>query len=208
MGCTRLARNQIAQIIALFQAKSIANDAESRIQKLVVKMLKYPESYEPIKTDIELVGNDRIIYDSNAFLALRDLSRAYEDFHKQYGNDISSDSARYQMGIMQALADVICDKIYVINQRPVDLEGTSAYHQFYVDDKPGHRVKKGYHFVIHSDNRITLLCDHDEFLRVKNFSMKILNEPPYQCQWDSVEQELFAPISLAWNGTEVSSKQK
>ena len=63
---------------------------------------------------------------------------------------------------------------------PVELVGIDAYHQFYADDKPGHQVKKGYHFIVHKDNNITLLCDNDELLRVKAFATEFLKNPPYR----------------------------
>ena len=64
--------------------------------------------------------------------------------------------------------------------RPVELVGIDAYHQFYAEDQPGHQVKKGYHFIVYRDNRITLLCDHDEYQQVVTFARQLLKASPYR----------------------------
>ena len=63
---------------------------------------------------------------------------------------------------------------------PVELVGIDAYHQFYAEDQPGHQVKKGYHFIVYRDNRITLLCDHDEYQQVVTFARQLLKASPYR----------------------------
>ena len=42
------------------------------------------------------------------------------------------------------------------------------------------QVKKGYHFIVYRDNRITLLCDHDEYQQVVTFARQFLKASPYR----------------------------
>lgn len=178
-SCGQQTRQQIAEIIGRARMKKIEKDINSRIRDMVVPKLKNPDSYQPISTDMSIVTSDMVIYDSQAFLALRDLNRAIEDFNENYANDTTSQEARQELDAIQAMSDVLLDKINAINRRPIEFGAIDAYHQFYADDRPGHQAKKGYHFIIHKDNRITLLCDHDEFQQVKAFTRQLLNEPPY-----------------------------
>lgn len=193
-GCKQQTREQITK------------EVNSRIEKMTVNRLQYPDSYEPISTDISIEKNDKIIYDSDAFSALRDLSQNYDNFREKCGNDYTSEEARDKLNTLKSIVNVLCDRINVINNNPGDLECINAYHQFYANDRSGQKVKKGYHYIIHKDKSITLLCDHEEFLRIQTFAMKLLNEPPYTCPWDSVEQELFSPIAKAWKSGEANSK--
>ena len=179
IGCEQQTRKQIAETLGRAQMKRIEKNVNSRIQEMVVPMLKYPESYQPISTDMSIVTSDMIIYDSDAFIALRDLNHAIKNFHEEYGNDSSSQAAIRELNVIQAIADVVQDRVNVINNRPVKFEGIDAYHQFYADDRHGHQVKKGYHFIIHKDNRITLLCDQDEFLQVKDFIKQVISNDNY-----------------------------
>ena len=80
---------------------------------------------------------------------------------------------------MDAMARVVYDRIHAITKRPVKFEAIDVYHQFYVNDRHNHKVQKGYHFVIHKDNVITLLCDDDELSRVQAFAKRLLDFPPY-----------------------------
>lgn len=141
-------------------------------------MLIYPESYQPINTDMGIVTNNMIIYDSDAFLALHDLKNAIDDFDKNYGNDTTSQAARQELETIQAMTDVVVDVANKIENRPVEFEAIDAYHQFYAEDRPGHQVKKGYHFILHKDNRITLLCEHEELLRISAFTKELFGAPP------------------------------
>jgi len=179
VGCKRQTPEQIAVIIGRAQMKKIEKDINSRIQDMVVPKLKFPDSYQPISTDMSIVTSDMVIYDSQAFLALRDLNNTIKDFNENYANDTTSQEARQELDAIQAMADVLLDKINTFSSRPVEFEAIDAYHQFYAEDRPGHQVKKGYHFVIHKNNSITLLCDHDEFQQVKAFTRQLLNEPPF-----------------------------
>ena len=78
------------------------------------------------------------------------------------------------------MKDVVFDRFNTIKKRSPEFEGIDVYHQFYANDRPDHKVKKGYHIIFHKDDRTTLLCDHDEFLRIKTFTRKLLNEPPFR----------------------------
>ncbi len=178
IGCTQQSREEIVEKIGRAKIKKIEKNVNARIEKMVKGMLKYPESYQPINTEMSIVTNNMIIYDSDAFIALRDLNNTIENFNENYADDTTSQAARQELEAIQAMSGVLLDKMITINNRPVEFEAIGAYHQFYAEDRPGHQVKKGYHFVIHKDNRITLLCDHDEFLSVVAFTKKLFGEPP------------------------------
>ncbi len=176
IGCTQQSREEIAEKIGRAKIKKIEKNVNARIEKMVKGMLKYPESYQPISTEMSIVTNNMILYDSDAFVALRDLNNTIEDFNENYANDTTSQEARQELGAIQAMSEVVVGVANKIENRPVEFEAIDAYHQFYAEDRPGHQVKKGYHFVIHKDNRITLLCDHDEFLRIEAFTRELFNE--------------------------------
>lgn len=176
IGCTQQSREEIAEKIGRAKIKKIEKNVNARIEKMVKGMLKYPESYQPISTEMSIVTNNMILYDSDAFVALRDLNNTIEDFNENYANDTTSQEARQELRAIQAMSEVVVDVANKIENRPVEFEAIDAYHQFYAEDRPGHQVKKGYHFVIHKDNRITLLCDHDEFLRIEAFTRELFNE--------------------------------
>lgn len=178
MGCTQQSREEIAEKIGRAMIKKTEKDVNARIEKMVKGMLNYPESYQPINTDLGIVTNNMIIYDSDAFIALRDLKHAIDDFNENYADDTTSQAARQEVETIQAMSDVVADVANKIENRPVEFEAIDAYHQFYAEDRPGHQVKKGYHFIIHKDNRITLLCDHEELLRISAFTKELFGAPP------------------------------
>ena len=178
IGCTPQSREEIAEKVGRAMINKIEKNVNSRIEKMVKGLLKYPESYQPINTDLGIVTNNMIIYDSDAFIALRDLKNAIDNFNENYANDTTSQAARQELDAIQAMSDVVLDVANKIENRPVEFEAIDAYHQFYAEDRPGHQVKKGYHFIIHKDNRITLLCDHEELLRVSAFTEELFGEPP------------------------------
>lgn len=178
MGCTLQSREDIAEKIGRVMIKKTEKSVNARIEKMVKGMLIYPESYQPINTDMGIVTNNMIIYDSDAFLALHDLKNAIDDFDKNYGNDTISQAARQELETIQAMTDVVVDVANKIENRPVEFEAIDAYHQFYAEDRPGHQVKKGYHFILHKDNRITLLCEHEELLRISAFTKELFGAPP------------------------------
>ena len=178
MGCTLQSREDIAEKIGRAMIKKTEKSVNARIEKMVKGMLIYPESYQPINTDMGIVTNNMIIYDSDAFLALHDLKNAIDDFDKNYGNDTTSQAARQELETIQAMTDVVVDVANKIENRPVEFEAIDAYHQFYAEDRPGHQVKKGYHFILHKDNRITLLCEHEELLRISAFTKELFGAPP------------------------------
>ena len=177
IGC---AREQSIEKLGSEKMEQIEKEGLPHIQKMIVNNLKYPESYEPISTDMSIVTSDMIIYDSDAFIALRDLERSIRDFEETYGNDSTSQEARIELHTMQAMKDVVFDRFNTIKKRSPEFEGIDVYHQFYANDRPDHKVKKGYHIIFHKDDRTTLLCDHDEFLRIKTFSRELLKEPPFR----------------------------
>ena len=177
IGC---AREQSIEKLGREKMEQIEKEGFPHIQKMIVNNLKDPESYEPISTDMSIVTSDMIIYDSDAFIALRDLERSIRDFKETYGNDSTSQEARNELHSMQAMKDVVFDRFNTIKKRSPEFEGIDVYHQFYANDRPGHKAKKGYHIIFHKDDRTTLLCDHDEFLRIKTFTRELLNEPPFR----------------------------
>ena len=178
IGCTQQSREEIAEKVGRAMINKIEKNVNSRIEKMVKGLLKYPESYQPINTDLGIVTNNMIIYDSDAFIALRDLKNAIDNFNENYANDTTSQAARQELEAIKAMSDVLLDVANKIENRPVEFEAIDAYHQFYAEDRPGHQVKKGYHFIIHKDNRITLLCDHEELLRISAFTKELFGEPP------------------------------
>ena len=177
IGCTR---EQSIEKLGREKMEQIEKEGLPHIQKMIVNNLKYPESYEPISTDMSIVTSDMIIYDSDAFIALRELERSIRDFKETYGNDSTSEEARYELQFMQNMEDVVYQRYKITKRLPREFEGIDVYHQFYANDRPDHKVKKGYHIIFHKDDRTTLLCDHDEFLRIKTFTRKLLNEPPFR----------------------------
>lgn len=177
IGC---AREKSIEKLGREKMEQIEKEGFSHIQKMIVNNLKDPESYEPISTDMSIVTSDMIIYDSDAFIALRDLERSIRDFKETYGNDSTSEEARYELQFMQNMEDVVYQRYKIIKRLPREFEGIDVYHQFYANDRPGHKAKKGYHIIFHKDNHTTLLCDHDEFLRIQKFTRELLNEPPLQ----------------------------
>ena len=194
-GCQKRTPEQVAEIVGRAKINSVGKDVELRVQEITKSKLIHPESYQPISTDMSVVTSNMILYDSDAFVALRDLNRALEDFHKEYGNDTTSLGAREELKVMQAMVGVVYDRISAITKRPVRFEAIDAYHQFYVNDSHNHKVKKGYHFVIHKDNLITLLCDDDELSRVQAFAKRLLDFPPYNSkEKNSIEQWLSSSV--------------
>ena len=191
-GCNRQSREQLAEQLGRARIKAIEKDVNSRIQKMIEGMLKYPESYEPVHTELSIVTSDMIIYDSQTFITLRDLDRRLENLHETFGNDTTSQEARNEVMAMETLVDMVCDAIDTALSSPIDYEAIDAFHQFYADDQPGHRARKGYHFIIHKDNRITLLCTQEEFNRVKALLKRMLNEPI--SKMDPIERRLFSRL--------------
>ena len=97
IGC---AREQSSEKLGSEKMEQIEKEGLPHIQKMIVNNLKYPESYEPISTDMSIVTSDMIIYDSDAFIALRDLERSIRDFKETYGNDSTSQEARIELHTM------------------------------------------------------------------------------------------------------------
>ena len=180
VACKQYTREEVLEMVEQAQMKKVEKKVDSRIRKMVLDKLKYPESYQPISTDMSIVTSNMLIYDSQAFIALRDLNRAIENFHEEYGNDSTSQAARSELSAIQSIEAVVRDRDRVVGSRPVELVGIDAYHQFYAEDKPGHQVKKGYHFIVYNDNHITLLCDHDEYQQVVTFARQLLKASPYR----------------------------
>lgn len=179
IGCQQLTREQIIEKQAHEKMKQIEKEGFPRIQQQIVNNLKYPESYESISTDMSIVTSDMIIYDSNVFVTLRDLEHAIKNFKDLYGNDSTSQEARNELKAMQAMRRIVHDRANALSNRPIEFEGIDVYHQFYANDRPGHKAKKGYHYIFHKDNRTTLLCDDEEFQRVKTFARELLKDAPY-----------------------------
>lgn len=179
IGCKQQTPKQNIEKLGQEKMKALEKDGLSRIQKMIVDMLKYPESYQPISTDMSVVTNKMLIYDSDTFIALRDLNYAIKDFNEQYGNDNIPQSALQELEIIQNTGDLVRDKINVINNLPTEFEGIAVYHQFYANDHPNNVAKKGYHFVVHKNDKITLLCNHDDFSQVQTLIEQWFNYPSY-----------------------------
>ena len=184
IGCKEQDRGQRIENLAQKKMEHIEKEGFQHIQKMIVNNLKEPESYEPISTDMSVVTTDMIIYDSDAFIALRGLERATREFNETYGNDSTSQEARAELHVMQAMKDVVFDRFKVIRKLPVEFEGIDVYHQFYANDRPNHKTKKGYHIIFHKDDRTTLLSDHDEFLRIQTFARELLKDTPYSSSYN------------------------
>ena len=178
LSCQQTTRYQEIEKLGREKMKYIEKEGFPHIEKMIVNNLKYPETYEPINTDMSIVTSEMIIYDSDAFLDLRNLYDALKDFNENFGNDSTSQEARNALQLIQDKRDALNKIREKISHRPLEFEGIDVYHQFYADDVPGHKSKQGYHIIFHKDNRATLLCDHDEFMRLKDFIRDLLNEPP------------------------------
>lgn len=181
IGCQQQqTRYQEIEKLGREKMEYIEKEGFPRVQRTIINNLKFPESYEPISTDMSIVTSDMIIYDSQAFVALRDLDRAIRDFDEEYGNDSTSQEARNQLNAIQNLKDLVQSRIRQTRAVPVEFAGIDVYHQLYANDKPDHKTKKGYHIIFHKDNSTTLLCDHDEFLKAKALLKQLINGPSNQ----------------------------
>jgi hypothetical protein len=180
IGCKQQKSGQDIEALGHDMMKKIEKDDFSRIQEMIVGMLKYPESYQPISTDMSIVTSDMIIYDSETFIALRRLSYAIENFNEMYDdNDVLPDSALQELDYMQYLADYVHKKIDAVNNRRVKFEGIDVYHQFYANDEPDSRLKRGYHFVVHKKGLITMHSSQEDFSRVQAFIKQCFDYPSY-----------------------------
>ena len=171
--------NQAIEQVGREKMKKIEKEGFPRFQKQIINNLKYPESYEAISTDMSIVTSNMIMYDSDLFVTLRDLERTIRNFKEEFGNDSTSQEARKELEAIHFLTEEALKKANIISNSPIDFEGIEVYHQFYANDRPNHKAKKGYHIIFHKDDRTTLLCDHDEFLRIKAFARELLKDTPY-----------------------------
>ena len=179
IGCKHQSRAELIEKFGREKMDYIEKKGFPKVQKMIVNNLKNPKSYEPISTDMSIVTSDMVIYDSYAFVALRDLERTTRNFKEEFGNDSTSQEARSELDAMQNLKDLLLDRVKYASILPGRFEGIDVYHQFYAEDRPGHKTKKGYHVIFHKNNQVTLLCDHDEYLRVKTFARQLLKSPPF-----------------------------
>lgn len=175
-GCKQLSPEQIAEKQGLEMKVKVEKNVDEHIKKVLDGLLEHPDSYQPISTDLSLVMNNMVEYDSEAFVALRDLDHSIENFHKQQGNNTKSPQAQKEIENLKARVTGLSDTLQTIQKRPIAFEAIDAYHQFYAKDKLNRKLKRGYHFIIHKDNRITLLCDQEQMDRVKAFAKKLLAE--------------------------------
>ena len=206
VGCKEQTPEEIAEKQGRAMIKKHKQDIDVRIRELLLSRLEHPESYQPISTDLSIVTNNMIIYNTDAFHSLRDLNRSLKYYPEEYSNDSTSHDAITERNTMKAMVGVVCDKINAAGKRPVEYEGINAYHQFYVKDQHDSIVKKEYHFILHKDNRITLLSNHDEFVRVLTLLKQMINYPPYRIKWDSFEDELFSQVPIAWSNAKDGTK--
>ena len=180
IGCRQTPTiDQAMEQVGREKMKKIEKEGFPRFQKQIINNLKYPESYEAISTDMSIVTSKMIMYDSDLFVTLRDLERTTRNFKEEFGNDTTSQEARNELEAIHFLTEEVLEKASIINSSPIDFEGIEVYHQFYANDRPNHKSKKGYHIIFHKDNTTTLLCDHEEFLRIKAFAKELLKDTPY-----------------------------
>lgn len=180
IGCQKTPTiNQAMKQMGREKMKKIEKEGFPRFQKQIINNLKYPESYEAISTDMSIVTSNMILYNSRMFVTLRDLERTTRNYKEEFGNDTTSQEARNELEAIHFLTEEALERASIISNSPIDFEGIEVYHQFYANDRPNHKAKKGYHIIFHKDNRTTLLCDHDEFLRIKAFAKELLKDTPY-----------------------------
>lgn len=180
IGCQKTPTiNQAMEQMGREKMKKIEKEGFPRFQKQIINNLKYPESYEAISTDMSIVTSNMILHNSRMFVTLRDLERTTRNYKEEFGNDTTSQEARNELEAIHFLTEEALEKASIISNSPIDFEGIEVYHQFYANDRPNHKAKKGYHIIFHKDNRTTLLCDHDEFLRIKAFAKELLKDTPY-----------------------------
>ena len=180
IGCQKTPTiNQAMEQMGREKMKKIEKEGFPRFQKQIINNLKYPESYEAISTDMSIVTSNMILYNSRMFVTLRDLERTTRNYKEEFGNDTTSQEARNELEAIHFLTEEALEKASIISNSPIDFEGIEVYHQFYANDRPNHKSKKGYHIIFHKDNTTTLLCDHEEFLRIKAFAKELLKDTPY-----------------------------
>ena len=176
---------------------ALKRDGYSCIKKLLfTRVLAHPESYKPISYDMEIVTNKMLIYDSRAFDALRNLNDAMINFDAKYGdNDSIPESAIDELDEIHTFGKIVQSKINELNSRPLQFEGIEIYHQFYGEGVHKNTVKAEYHFVVHEDGIITLLCNHDDFLRVQTLIKQWFDYPSYsKTNPDSLHMYLFRKL--------------
>ncbi len=174
-ACQQQTREQIAQKLGEAMMKKVEKTVNQRIANMLKGMLENPDSYEPLSTDMAIVMNNMVLYDSQSFVALRDMCNHVKQYRITFGSDTTSAAARAEIETINNMVLVLVDKLNAVERRPVEFEAIDAYHQFNVLSKKGKKVKRGYHFIIHRDNRITLLCDDEEFNKVQAFADSLLN---------------------------------
>ena len=179
IGCGQTPEQKIEEQ-GLKKMKELKKDGYSDIRKMIVDNLKYPESYKPISTDMAIVTNKMLIYDSKAFVTLRDLHYAIKNYKKKYGdNDSFPQEALQELAIIQKMGDIVHDRINAINDSTLEFEGIDVYHQFYANEEPRVMLRKGYHFVVHDNGKLTLLCNHEDFVLVQKLIKEWFNYPSY-----------------------------
>ena len=72
-ACQQQTREQIAQKLGEAMIKKVEKDVNQRIASMLKGMLENPDSYEPLSTDMAIVMNNMVLYDTQAFVALRDM---------------------------------------------------------------------------------------------------------------------------------------
>ena len=174
-ACQQQTREQIAQKLGEAMIKKVEKDVNQRIASMLKGMLENPDSYEPLSTDMAIVMNNMVLYDTQAFVALRDMRSHVKQYRNTFGSDTTSAAARAEIETIDNMVRTLVDKLNSMERRPVEFEAIDAYHQFNVLSKKGKKVKRGYHFIIHRDNRITLLCDDEEFNEVQAFADSLIN---------------------------------
>lgn len=174
-ACKQQTREQIAQKLGEAMIKKVEKNVNQRIGGMLTGMLENPDSYEPLSTDMAIVMNNMVLYDSQAFVAMRDMRSHISQYRNTFHGDTTSAVARAEVEVIANMMWVLVDRLNAIERRPVEFEAIDAYHQFNVLSKRGKKVKRGYHFIIHRDNRITLLCDDEEFNQVQAFADSLLN---------------------------------
>lgn len=197
IGCKQKTPEEKIQEQGQEKMEALERDGYSGIKKLLLTcVLAHPESYKPISYDMEIVTNKMLIYDSRAFDALRNLCYAIENFNEKYGdNDSIPESAIAELDDIHTFGKMVQSKINELNARPLQFEGIEVYHQFYGEGVHKNKVKAEYHFVVHEDGITTLLCNHDDFLRVQKLISQWFNYPSYSESYpDSLDIYLFRKL--------------
>ena len=136
-ACKQQTREQIAQKLGDAMIKKVEKNVNQRIGGMLTGMLENPDSYEPLSTDMAIVMNNMVLYDSQAFVAMRDMRSHISQYRNTFRGDTTSAAARAEVEVIANMMWVLVDRLNAIERRPVEFEAIDAYHQFNVLSKRG-----------------------------------------------------------------------